>query len=386
MSNQVSQLLRQLEPDGFRDRTPFETSIAVTADRLLKSTSYDDSAIALSEWLGRFQPCLFGKITARLGGLAYCFLSESDLEQSDEHIHDKIQEARRRWRRKAFAGDASGFVILAVSQKIATAVPNEVVKNLAKRLCYLYLGKDEEDEILLEDVFLRVPGKRDAEMQWKAGVNYFCAQGDQRWWQDHRIPAGMAFSVNSVGHLVKSFQVGRSFEEAWAKLNLHEEGWRNFKIESLGDALASAMQTINGAANAISGKATFLLPAEPNEDAAACPVSLPKNLHGKNFCEYFGYYHTDFTLPSEYFRPDVTRPPELKGQNLDFTYLFNESLDNPAFTEMGKGVWVRAGGRSPVRHRRISAERKEKLERVVPTMGRISDHPELQSSLDQATE
>src|ERR1041385_7899681 len=108
MSNQVSQLFRQLEPDVFRDRTPFETSIAIATDKLMKSTSEEQSAAALSEWLGRFQPCLFGKITARLGGLAYCFLSESDLQQSDEHIHDKIQRARRRWRRKAFAGDASG--------------------------------------------------------------------------------------------------------------------------------------------------------------------------------------------------------------------------------------------------------------------------------------
>jgi hypothetical protein len=383
MSNEISQLVRELELDGFREQTPFETNVAATAARLAKSSSYEESAVALSEWLSRFQPCLFGRIAARLGGLAYCFLSESDLEQSDEYIHDKIQKARREWRRKAFAGDASGFVILAVSRRIATAVPNEVVKRLAKRLCYLYLGRDDDDQILLEDVFLRIPGKRDAEMQWKAGVNYFCAQGDQRWWQDHRIPAGMAFSVNSVGHLVKSFQVGRSLEESWAKLNLAEENWADFKIRSLGDALIAAMQTINGAANAVSGKATFLLPAERSPDSAsACPVTLPKNLQDKNFCEYFGYYHTDVTLPSEYFRPDVSRPLAIKGQNLDFTYLFSGSLDNPAFTEMGKGIWVRSG-KTPRGRRPKSRKQKKKIERVIPKEGRIADHPELQRALDE---
>ena len=385
MGSEISTLLSELEADPFRRETPFDADVASTATLLEAATSHEESANALSAWLARFQPCFFGRIAARLGGLSYCFLSETDLMKSDEEIHDKIQTARREWRRKAFAGDSSGFVILAVSPKIAAAIPNDTVKRLAKRLCFLYIGRDQEDEIILEDVYLRIPGKQDAEMQWKAGINYFCAQGDKRWWQDHRIPGGMAFSINSVGHLVKSFQVGRSFEEAWAKLNLHEEGWANFKISSLGHALVTAMQTINNAANAVSGKATLLLPAEPSQDASTCPVSLPKNLHGKNFCEYFGYYHTDFTLPREYFRPDVSRHPELRGQNLDFTYLFNESLDNPAFTEMGRGIWVRAGGSPPKRRRRISAKRKEKLEHVVPQEGRISDHPELQRALNEAT-
>lgn len=211
-----------------------------------------------------------------------------DLDESDEHIQEKIQRARRRWRRKAFAGDASGFVILAVSERIATAKPSEVVKALAKRLCFLYLGHDAEDQILLEDVFLRVPGKVDAEIHWKAGVNYFCAQGDQRWWHDHRIPGGMAFSINSVGHLVKSFEVARSFEESWRKLQLEDEDWSNYKIGSLDDALRAAMQTINGAATAISGKATMLLAAEDGGvQPIRCPVALPKNLQGKSFCEYF---------------------------------------------------------------------------------------------------
>jgi hypothetical protein len=135
---------------------------------LLKANTPNERAAAISDWLARHQPCLFGKIAARLSGLSFCFLSETDLNEPDEQIRQKIQADRRRWRAKAFNADASGFVILAISHRVATALPNDMVKALAKRLCYLYLGRDE-DEILLEDIFLRVPGKKDALIHWKAG-------------------------------------------------------------------------------------------------------------------------------------------------------------------------------------------------------------------------
>lgn len=382
MSAEVSALLAELEPDPFRERAPFDSNLSAASEVLLGASRHDEAATALSNWLAKYQPCLFGRITARLGALNYCFLSESDLEKSDEEIHEKIQAARREWRRKAFAAESSGFVIVAISRKIITAIPNQIVRLLAKRLCFLYLGVDDDDQILLEDVFLRVPGKRDAELQWKAGVNYFCAQGDQRWWQDHRIPGGMALSVNSVGHLTRSFEVGRVFEQAWADLKLEEESWSDFKIGSLGEALIAAMQTINGASNGPSGKATTLLPADPAA-TAHCPIALPKNLQGKNFCEYFGYYHTDVTLPSEYFRPDVLRPSDIEGHTLDFTYLFRDSLDNPAFAEMGKGIWVRSGRHLPRHQRRSSRAQQLKQLRMIPTEGRISDHPDLQRALSE---
>lgn len=291
----------------------------------------------------------------------------------------EIQEMRREWRRQAFAGDASGFVILALSEGLTKAVPNEVVKRIAKRICLLYLGEEKEDEVLLEDVFLRVPGKEDAEIHWKAGVNYFCAQGDGRWWHDHRIPGGLAFSVNSVGHLVRSFQVGRSAEEMWQKAGLTAEEWSNFKVSSLGQALIYAMQTINGAAETISGKATTLLAADRVDSLKLkCPVELPKGLADRDCCEYFGYYHTDVTLPSVYFNPDVERPPKLKGYKLDFTYLFNDETENPAFSTMGTGIRVRT---------RVESQPKDPhhkgrdTRRMFGEEGLISDHSALREAL-----
>ena len=167
----------------------------------------------------------------------------------------------------------------------------------------------------------------------------------------------MAISVKIL------FEVGRSFEEGWKKLNLNEENWADFKIRSLGDALIAAMQTINGAANTTSGKATMLLPREREISGgppSVCPVKLPTNLEDKNSCEYFGYYHTDFTLPSEYFLKDVHRPATITGYNLDFTYLFSDKLDNPAHSEMGKGIWVRLRAR-----RKARKTPKQKIKRAI---------------------
>ena len=272
-----------------------------------------------------------------------------------------------------------------MSPRICTALPNEVMKALAKRLCFLYLGKDETDEILLEDVFLRVPGKEDGLIHWRAGVNYFCAQGDGRWWRDHRIPGGMAFSINSVGHLVKSFQVGSALKEAWEKLELADEtGRANFKMHSLGGALVAAMQTINGAFPATSGKATYLLPADregANPHHLECPVALPANLRNKDFCEYEGFYHTDFTLPSEYFRPDVERLPQTNAQRLDFTYLFDNNVENSAYYEIGEGIQVRALGDSSDDRLQMA---EQKILRMHGQEGRVSDYPELEKALGAA--
>jgi hypothetical protein len=381
VAQRIKKLLEALEDDPFRKATPFSDEVAKAASDLDSASTDDESAEILGKWLAQHQPCLFGKIAAKLAGLSYCFLSEKDLNESDEHVRQKIQNARRDWRRKAFNGDASGFVILAVSEKLSQAVPNDTAKQIAKRLCHLYLGRDETDEILLEDVFLRVPGKQDAVIHWRAGVNYFSAHGDKRWWNDHRIPGGIAFSMNSVGHMVKSYELGRSAEVMWKNLGLPEEEWPDFKVNSLGKALQLAMQTINGASQAISGKATRLLPLDregANPSGLKCPINLPQNLQGKDFCEYFGYYHTDVTMPSEYFRPDVERPQDIAGHNLDFTYLFDTDVENPAFEELGRGIRIQADSDLAERAKKSKSER---IHRMLGTEGRIRDYPALKEIL-----
>ena len=87
-------------------------------------------------------------------------------------------------------------------------------------------------------------------------------------------------------------------------------------VNSLEQALEFAMRTIAKASDAVTGKATELitLPDDPaSRPPEGCPVSLPKFLAGKDHRRYLGYYHTDITVPSEYFLPDVTRPASIKA-------------------------------------------------------------------------
>ena len=103
------------------------------------------------------------------------------------------------------------------------------------------------------------------------------------------------------------------------------------------------MRTIASAAKTPSGRATELI--QWNDDIAAtvrCPIELPKEL-ARSDCRYYkGFYHTDHTIPSTYFHPAVTRPTELSPLTLDFSYLFDSSIDNPDYATMGTGRPVRA--------------------------------------------
>lgn len=104
------------------------------------------------------------------------------------------------------------------------------------------------------------------------------------------------------------------------------------------------MRTIDKASVAVSGKATELLPLPDDRSelpVPECPVKLSDAMSNKNFCEYKGRYHTDYTLPSEYFLPDVERPAGLTVHSLNFTYLFYKSIANPDFRLMGEGHQIR---------------------------------------------
>jgi hypothetical protein len=367
----VAELLGDLRQDPWREQVGFAPEVARANDLLLKPEIHATEARSvLNDWLQKYQPCLFGRIAAKTGLISYCVLDENDLRGSDDAILNKIQDARTLWTREGFEGRKSGFVILVVSPAIALGLPDKHMEELASKICSLYLLEPiQADQIYLDEVFLEIPGRERSTWRWHAGVNYFCAQGDKRWWQDHRIPGGMAFSVNSVGHMAKSGRLAIAMKDLHDLLGIPPEAGTTPKVESLPTALEFAMRTIAIASNAVSGKATELLPlpAKVAElPVRKCPVDLPAFLRDKNYCEYKGYYHTDHTLPSAYFASDVTRPASLAAHVLDFTYLFVNSAENPAFTTMGEGRRVRGGRlqeptdrRDTVRTPKADAERLE---------------------------
>lgn len=342
----VADYFSLLESDEWRERVGFSQEIEVANQELFRpGLTEADAAQILGKWLEKYQPCLFGRIAAKSGALSYCFLTEDDLRQTDEFIKDKIQSKRLEWTHEGFEGRKSGFVILIISPTLASARPGSEVFELARRLCFLYLETDIEiDKIHLDQLYLQKPGSSLTTWKWFTGVNYFSAQGDGRWWHDHRIPGGMAFSVNSVGHLVKSGIVAKAMRELNQELGAPFENYPEPKVDSLGKALELAMRTIDMAANAVSGKATELLPLPTDRSSlpvSECPVKLSVKVSDKNFCEYSGYYHTDYTLPSEYFRPDVERPLDLQPHALDFNYLYHRDVDNPDFRLLGEGHQIR---------------------------------------------
>ena len=341
----VYDLLLELAPDPWRQEKGFSADLISVHDQIFVQNVSDDSiASALNDWLSTYQPCLFGKIAAKLGLITYCILSDSDLERGDAHIQEKVQKARLRWLQEGESGDKSAFVISVVSERIATALPNEAMFNLAQRICEIYLLRTiEKDRIYLDSLELQIPGKKGSRRRWDVGVNYFGSNADLRWWHDHRIPGGLALSMNSVGHLVMSGKLASAMRHFESEVSIDEEGWRHPSIDSLQKALVYAMRTIASAATTISGKATALIDLDETEIPylPKCPVELPRDLMGKNHCEYVGFYHTDITLPSTYFRPDIERPRCIKQLSLDFSYLFDAHLRNPDHINMGLGRQVR---------------------------------------------
>lgn len=381
MANLVAQLFSQIETDPWRKETGFSADLMDAHNEIIsaaQSTNREKIAEVLGRWLQRFQPCLFGRVAAKLGLIEYCVLLEEDLQKSDEEIMEIIQKARTQWTREGYSGRRSAFIITAVSHKLATALPNSVVQELAKRLCFLYLRQDVQvDQIYVDELFLEIPGNNKTTWKWPTGVNYFSAQGDGRWWQDHRIPGGMAFSVNSVGHMVKAGRLAKGMNEVFQLVGAEEEGWTSSLVDSLEKSLDLAMRTIAGASNSVSGKATFLLPVSPIDQAKlpACPISLPKLLANKNHCEYAGFYHTDYTIPSEYFVHAVERPTSIKTHVLDFTYLFLNSIDNPDHQQMGSGIRIRSALPN------TPSDNTSKALRGIPTPIQIDESPRLLDAL-----
>ncbi|HEX5717550.1 MAG TPA: hypothetical protein VF179_15430 [Thermoanaerobaculia bacterium] len=344
MNSGISDLLASLEPDPWRKETQFSADIRAASELLLDEAATDAQRVdVLERWFERHQPCLFGRIAARLGLIHFCILTPSDLSESDDFLRQKIQRERRAWTRKGFEGKASGFVVVALSRQIMDAVPGEAIQQLAQRLASLYLLQNIElDVIHYDEIFLEIPSNDRATWRWLCGVNYFCSQGDKRWWHDHRIPGGMAFSVNSVGHLVKSGKLLNALADLQGLFGL-EDDQSGRPIGSLEEALELAMRTISKAALTSSGKATELMPlAEAPCHDLSCPIELPPSLAGMSYCEYRGYYHTDITLPQVYFSPDTERTSDAKEYRLDFTYLFDRRIGNPDFLTTGEGRLIRA--------------------------------------------
>jgi hypothetical protein len=298
---------------------------------------------AINEWLKDNQPCLFGRIAAKQGLLRFCVLNEQLLTSSDAEVKKAIQNSRMFWHAEGYNGDASGFVIVAVSDRLAHAQPDATLASLAQRICELYLLHDVPlDTSCTDTMYLEKPGHARRTWKWLVGANFFGAQGDMRWWHDHRLPGGIAFSMNSVGHMAKSGAINRAMGALDSSIGEIAEDWDDSHVDSLEKALILAMRTIRVASEG-RRPGTRLFSNTERQPILECPMKLPPDLRGQNHCQYFGQYHTDHSLPSDYFADAIDRPETARSfDDLDFSYLFDRSLDD--FTTMGEGLPVREKG------------------------------------------
>jgi hypothetical protein len=157
--------------------------------------------------------------------------------------------------------------------------------------------------------------------------NIFCAEGDGRWWHDHRTPGGIMITSNALGHFLYSRTKKETLEAA-------EKTW----------ALENAMRTINNAYRGPKGSkakklkhcpATFLLPAKEGEETPLRPTS---DLRKFSPDRYHGYFHTDHLIPSVYFQKDAD-PPRLKlYDDLTLRYIYDPAADPEEHAELTTGV------------------------------------------------
>ncbi len=320
----LPELMDNLVTDEWRADHPFSDEVASCHAELLAAQTNEQRADLLRPWLTQHQPCFFGKIAAKKGLIDYCFLTEGDLLRDERHVAGMVAQRRLAWRKRARRGDSHAFVIMAISDRLARAEPNKALFEVARRIAELYLCRDvPPDKIVHDELFLEAKEHR----SWKVGVNYFAPQGDGRWWKDHRIPGGIAFSMNSVGHMACARRLGKDMGE-------------DDQSQGLQWALRTAMQLLDETKPGVSGRDTWLHEIEkrPEPPHIVCPEDLGQVLVGKNRCEYGGLYHTDQTLPSAFFKPDVVRPEGPSFDDLNLTYLHHDSPDNPDYRLMGAGI------------------------------------------------
>lgn len=187
------------------------------------------------------------------------------------------------------------------------------------------------DELILE---IRDGTQVAERRQWKVGVNYFSAQGDGRWWSDHRIPGGMAFSMNSVGHMARTR--AEQVLARWGAPAIAEVARKRLVYW----ALPTAMKTIGP--NATDGvRGTWLVEYGTFEQDVEPPTFEMRErwfreLAGYSHNGYHGRYHTDETIPSDYFNEGLWKLEEI-GQRNDLLFTYLHSLSDDDYEAMGIG-------------------------------------------------
>ena len=362
-------LYNRLSEDTWRRDHPFSEDIAVVNELLFHPFATNGQREEqLRNWLQTFQQCFFGRIAAAMGLLHFCILTHDDfMNRTDRQIQKMIRDELLQWTRRSVnplayqSSPAHGFVLIAASQRLANAAPNNDLKEFACKLRDLWgCSSSEEQSGLMhwETLYLQHPVNLEY-LKFTFSVDFFYAQGDGRWWHDHRCPGGIFFTANSVGHM-------RKYRE-WFRNQQHQQDW----------TLQTAMLTISAAAETPYGKATRLLEmgpqGRPYVKDIACPFSRPESvkpqLKNKDWTRYGGYLHADHSIRSEFFHNNPEPLPDITNKKFrqDLTYLYNpkskerivtELLNQNANGSFRPGSWRTYYGKAAGRSEKQAARRK----------------------------
>jgi len=324
-------------PDPFRKKHGFAKDMeAVHAIVFNPNRSRKEKIEQYRRWLTTNQPCVFGKVAATNKNIFICLLEEHEvlrMPHGDEDLRDTLQDFRQAWKRYALEGLSSSLVVLLVSKSLAFTEPNEPLKDICRRLLELYLNVPAvpDDTILAqrEYVFLRRQAGKGGTGYLKFATlpNIFAAQGDGRWWHDHRTPAGIMITSNAIGHFVyaRNPQLGVLTEK--------ETLW----------ALENAMRTIKGAyrppktlAKSLPHcPATTLVQRGPEE---ATPLKSTSDVGGFSPERYEGFFHTDHLVPSVFFHPPRDNKNLTLYKDLSLRYLWNAAAEPQDHADLMVGV------------------------------------------------
>jgi hypothetical protein len=148
--------------------------------------------------------------------------------------------------------------------------------------------------------------------------------------------------MNSIGHMVASearrtamlsAAKNPSAVKSLEKLTLAEAEvikLSQTSIQTLSHALKYAMHTIQNASYRSSGactwpRATSLMREGPDSTCPFPLIASDSALKTMSWTTYAGWYHTDVTIPSEYFQPEQDRPAAIQVPiALDFSYLHSK--------------------------------------------------------------
>ena len=363
-------LLRELQPDAWREAHPFLDDVQEASKVILHPYAGDaEKSEALRLWLQANQPCLFGRVAAGMNRIHVCVLSDDDLVSSDKHMRDKIKRERLLWKIGSLRNERPehGFMLLVASQRVALAAPDQNLLRFAHHIRDLAWEETELDEygndLTWETLYLRNPSDK-TYVKFTFSVDYFGAQGDGRWWHDHRVPGGIAFTANSVGHmaLTREWYEGKGPQTEWI--------------------VKVAMETVDLGADTAWGKAIWLEGLEEGRPSRGegCPfrdvASLKDSLKDKDWSYYAGYLSTDHSIREEFFHERPERPSEIRSRwLLDLLYLYDPSardyrkfvlgepvLETAVFQEVGTPDTWRAG---PI----LSTVRKVHRKAIAPIVG-----------------